>query len=481
MFRRLFLLPHLLALGLVVSLGAGETHAPEAAEPEIFPVRMVKLGSWAGKEAALRHLEFCRQLGFNAVWVYSNEAGRWKERFAPKGPYLNQDFLEIADWCRAHGMRVFVSVNPVGDSRQEFVFSDRKGEKRIRKFFRLLRRRAEVRDFVVSFDDQPRELTELRDILRYGRSAAPAHLDLVRRLERAIHREETVWFCAVAYSDAHLGDGSGPYSRPLLEGLSSLPDRVGMVWTGTEAISPSITAENLAAARARLGGRKLLLYDNYPVNGNGHRDALALIIGPLRHRAPGLAHHASVYLACPMYELAASRLALLTIADYLRKPVAYEPELSWLKAMEWLAGPDSEALEALRIQGLEWGGWVGTRNYRFRDEDNIYTAVESLDDPAAMASWTWVVARYPDRMKALGGLADGHFRDELLGRMEARLAVARALPLVREYRARARSGRTDLDALRQSLLGVREAAAVRPEAVRLLDLFLETAGVNDLH
>jgi hypothetical protein len=435
---------------------------------------MVKAGGTFDDPEVRAHLEFCVERGFNALWVYSHRAGRWKKPVAPDGPFLFPAFLDLARWCRERELRLFVSVNPVADPGGHFVFSDPDGARRIRQFYKLLRKEG-VRDFVLSFDDQPTELRELSDVLTYGRSSATAHVDLARKVHRSVPARGTFWLSATANCDRHLGDGTGPYSRAFLAGLPRLPSRAGIVWSGPSVISTSITADDIEATRARLGGREILLADNYPLNGDYDRTALALILGPLRERGPRLAEQVSVYLSVPMYELGASRLALSTAADYATNPGTYDPDASWKAAMENLAGGDPQALRALQTQGLEWGGWVGTRNYRFFDRDNVYTAAEALDDPAAMVRWSYVVRRYPERIEALEGISDARFREPLIDRMEARLAVGRAMELVVELRSAPPEEREEIV---QRLAALRADTSGQTEVPRLLDLFLEAVGVR---
>jgi hypothetical protein len=124
---------------------------------------------------------------------------------------------------------------------------------------------------------------------------------------------------------------------------------------------------------------------------------------------------------------------------------------------------------------MEWGGWVGTRNYRGRDEDNVFTAAAALQDPAQLALWTYVVKRYPERMAALARLDDPLFREALLSRMEARLAVGRTLPLLVELHGAAPRER---DAVWARIEQIRGSVTDNLEAARLLDRFLEAAGVR---
>jgi len=181
-----------------------------------------------------------------------------------------------------------------------------------------------------------------------------------------------------------------------------------------------------------------------------------------------------------MEQLGASRLSLLTIADFLRAPGSYDPDRSWKRAMSRLAGDNPAALTALSTQALEWGGWIGERNYHTVTTDNPETAAGTLGDPAASSAWQWPARRYPQRMADLSGLDDLTFRDELLEIMSRRLAIARAVPTTRELRARLAAGRTDVDPLIDQLRHERERADGPSGALLALDRFLAFSGVQRL-
>jgi hypothetical protein len=476
-FSSLLLLA-VLSAGILRAETSAAARSPAARTPArgAFAVRMVKLSAHPSSDEAWEHLKFCVGEGFNALWVYSSEAGAWTPAQAPKGPWINPAFVRMAKWCRAHGVRVVVSVNPVADSRLAFVFSEDDGEKRIARFLRLLRDQAGVREFVVSFDDQPSRLKELSDVLRYGVSSAPAHLDLAARLERSLRRDESLWLCAAVYSDQELGEGRGPYTGPFLDGLARLPARVGIVWTGPRVVSPSISGADIAATRARLGGRKILLYDNYPFN-DDFGSGIGLILGPLRRRSADLPGQVAAYLSCPMTQLAASRLPLMTVADYLADPGGYDPRVSSARAIASLAGPDRNARAALTVQASEWGAWIGEPGYQSALDWNPEIAAEQLEDPATRADWTETEIVYPDRMRALKGLADASFRSQLIEAMERRLAIARAVRPTREYRAREAAGLGGLAPILESLAAQRRTLTGAPGALQVFDEFLQAEGV----
>lgn len=464
------------ALAFLAISGVLSSYAAQSRSDAGFRVRMVKLGGDPAARATLDHVRYCRKQGFNALWVYSHEAGSWTKTSAPDGPTLAPSFLRLARWCRWHGMDLWVSINPPGDTFGNFVFSDPDDEHRLVAFITLLRKQAGVRRIVLSFDDVPRELQELSDIFRYGLSTAPAQLDLVRRVAEAIPPDVALWLCGSAYCDAHLAGGQGPYSKPFLAGLASLPAGIGIVWTGPKVLSPTITQKDLEATRARLGGRPLLLYDNFPVN-DDQNDTMALILGALRGREAGIRDVVAAYLACPEHPLAGSRLSLLTTANFLRDPERYDPDASARNAIAKLAGSNRDAETALTTQQLEWGGFIEGRNYWPRDEMNPVVAATRLHDPAFVESFTWTAARYPGRMEALGGVADAAFRVDLLEIMRRRLVIAKAMPLTIAYLQRVRAGRPDADAALAAVIALRQSEAGDPDAARILDLFLGEAGV----
>lgn len=286
-----------------------------------------------------------------------------------------------------------------------------------------------------------------------------------------------LWFCAAAYCDRHLGDGEGPYSKPFLAGLPALPPGIGMVWTGPGVLSPTITVADLEATRRRLGGRPLLLYDNFTVENFNEDDAMALILGALRGREPGIRDVVAAYLACPEHPLAGSRLSLQTTAEFLRDPVRYDPDAAVSRAVTVLSGPDPETRFALETQQLEWGGPIEGLNYWPRDVMNPQVAALRLSDPAFVESFTWTVARYPGRIAALQRCVDTAFRDDLIRIMRRRLVVAQAMPLTIDYLARVRSKAPDVAEARQRIEDVRRSWIDDPDALRILDRFLDTADV----
>jgi hypothetical protein len=197
----------------------------------------------------------------------------------------------------------------------------------------------------------------------------------------------------------------------------------------------------------------------------------------LRGRAPDLDQEAAAYLHCPLSALGANRLALLTVAAWLRDPVAYVPDTAWRLAREALAGDDPAARTALETQAIEWGADVDGRFSATWEHENPATAAAALGDPVALDRWRWVADRYPVRMRALEGVEDPLFRTDLLRVMDRRLAVARLLPLAEEYRARRAAGRADTDAALDAIDALRAEPRATPDARAAVEHTLAEAGI----
>jgi hypothetical protein len=56
---------------------------------------MVKLGGAPSDPAVTSHIEFARSLGFNAVWVDSDQAGSWSAA-GGRRPSLTREFRRFA-------------------------------------------------------------------------------------------------------------------------------------------------------------------------------------------------------------------------------------------------------------------------------------------------------------------------------------------------------------------------------------------------
>jgi hypothetical protein len=165
--------------------------------------------------------------------------------------------------------------------------------------------------------------------------AADGQARVSNRLARELDQPTPLVVCPVDYA----GTGDSPYRRAF---RAALDPGVVVYWTGPEVVSAAITREELDAASGRFGGRALLLWDNYPVNDFAPE---RLFLGPLRGRDPRLFEGPAVGLAANgMVQAIPSKLALATVAAYLRDPEGYEPVAAFERA---LAAYGAEVVDAL--------------------------------------------------------------------------------------------------------------------------------------
>ncbi|MGH7821545.1 MAG: beta-N-acetylglucosaminidase domain-containing protein, partial [Candidatus Binatia bacterium] len=216
-----------------------------------------------------------------------------------------------------------------------------------------------ARVFMVSFDDVQKISTNVEDLVAfgagdeaYGRMTAT----LLNRLQDH-WPDSTILTVPADYS----GTAQTAYLKSFGE---TLDPRVHVMWTGTAVVAREIAAADAEAFSDAIstpasGKRKLVIWDNFPVNdynGNifsslGLPTAFKLNVGPYKGRRADLLEHVDGIVANPMNEAQATKIPLYTIAAYLEDPTAYDAanadalaEAAWLRGIEELGGPATAAL-----------------------------------------------------------------------------------------------------------------------------------------
>ncbi|CAM5333265.1 beta-N-acetylglucosaminidase [Streptomyces diastaticus subsp. diastaticus] len=128
-----------------------------------------------------------------------------------------------------------------------------------------------------------------------------------------------------------------------------LDGEVEVMWTGTDVVPPEITNDQAEAASA-LFGRKVFVWDNYPVNDFGNTSG-RLLLAPYDKREAGLSGHLAGIVANPMNQPYASKAAVFGAAAFTWNDTAYDAEATWRQAMAYLAGGDRRATGALLVLG----------------------------------------------------------------------------------------------------------------------------------
>jgi hypothetical protein len=139
----------------------------------------------------------------------------------------------------------------------------------------------------------------------------------------------------------YAGVGPTPYREAFGGGLD---EGTIVYWTGSDVVPDEITRAELDGA-VEAFGHELLIWDNYPVNDFAPEK---LFLGPLRRRDPELfAGRCAGLIANAMVQAIPSKLPLATVADFLRDPGGYDPDVSFERALRTYG---DEVLEFLRAR-----------------------------------------------------------------------------------------------------------------------------------
>ncbi|CAM5283743.1 hypothetical protein GCM10010329_43400 [Streptomyces spiroverticillatus] len=135
-----------------------------------------------------------------------------------------------------------------------------------------------------------------------------------------------------------------PYKQTL---RATLDTSVEVMWTGTDVVPPAITVDQAKKA-SELFGRKVFVWDNYPVNDFG-RTAGRLLLAPYDKREPGLSDHLTGLISNPMNQEAASKPAVFTMSDFSWNDRGYDRTRSARHAALFLAGGDPRLADAVQV------------------------------------------------------------------------------------------------------------------------------------
>ena len=191
-----------------------------------------------------------------------------------------------------------------------------------------------VRGFGLLLDDIPWEFQYPEDAEKYD-GIVDAHIDLINRAYdelKSFDNSIKLTVCPTQYS----GDENGYYITKFGKGI---PSDVSMFWTGQEICSRVLTVRE-SQELFRSTDHKPLFWDNYPVNDcemfqEMHLGAIQGRDKELYKACEGLISNVMEYAEC-------SKIPLMTIADYLWNPVAYNPDNSLANAHKEMLGCDAE-------------------------------------------------------------------------------------------------------------------------------------------
>jgi hyaluronoglucosaminidase len=284
---------------------------------------------------------FCGTEGFN-TWVHAPKDDPYHRKLW-REPYPDGQLEQLAELVRAgehHGVEFAYAIAPGLDVCYS---DDGELETLIAKCDQL--RSIGVGTFQLLWDDIEHDLKCAADEERYGGSIKPsgaAQADFSNRFRAAYLAGAPLVVCPMGYA----GVGRTPYREAFGGGLD---DGTIVYWTGPDIVPKEITRAQLDGA-ARAFGHELLIWDNYPVN---DFEPARLFLGPLRNRDATLFEgRCAGLIANAMLQAVPSKFALATVADYLRDPAVYDPDVSFERALREYGSEVVESLRALPESSL---------------------------------------------------------------------------------------------------------------------------------
>lgn len=341
------------------------------------------------------------QLGI--IEGFFGRAWRWDERaavvdhlapagfgfyhYAPKiDARLRRDWQQLHDaadtealaafaaHCRSAGVRFGIGLTPYG-AHLDFNAETRAALKAKLKHLCALG----LDDLAILFDDMRGDFADL----------AERQSDIVALcLDHA--KAERFFMCPSYYShDPVLDRVFGARPDHYLQTLGKRLDRnVAVYWTGEEVCSRTYSNGHLGEISAQLG-RKLALWDNYPVN-DGPRMSSHLHLRAFTGRPANLGEHVSHHAINPASQPLLGCIPALTLPQSYAQGDAYRYGAAFMEAACTIAGPELAAMLQADLLSFQDSGLtlLGDRVEKLRAK------YEAVDHPAAREVVDWLSNGY---------------------------------------------------------------------------------------
>lgn len=269
-------------------------------------------------------------------------------------------FLELVHHAQKSDVDFYFCISPGND----FIYTQQaEFESLFRKIDHLID--YGVKQFSLLMDDIDYVLKG-ESLDRFQRPGV-AHAYISNRLHRYIASklsDYTFVMCPTEYWQ----NWDTEYRKDLRE---SLDPEIMVFWTGYNTVAEYIPNEDGVHAK-QIFGHPLILWDNYPVNDMAFEH---LFMGPLVNRGKKLNESHVGMLSNPMVSWHLSKVAVITMADYMWDSSAYQPEQSYQEALLDLANGDLKVYEAMKAFSDE--NRPSLINYDINEK--IDDMIESLD------------------------------------------------------------------------------------------------------
>ena len=299
-----------------------------------------------------------------------------------------------------------------------------------------------VRDFAIALDDIDRDDWHCAGDRAYGprTGATEAHAQaiLLNSLQSEFVAAHSGTRPLIMVPTEYRGIDDSPYRATL---RAELDPAVPVMWTGDLVVPAEITGAQAAAA-AQVFGRPPFVWDNYPVDDYARTEG-RLLLGPYARRAPDIDPSISGVASNPMNQAAASKVALVGVADFAWNGPAYDFTRAHRAAAERLArgtgaaeAPTVEALLAFfdvenlaptssRDPGVLSQGQAPALVAQFDTFRATWAAGDETGAVAQLRPYAQLLAGAPAQIR--GGVDDAGFLDDCRSWLDALDLWGRAL------------------------------------------------------
>jgi len=300
-----------------------------------FPIRGIVEGFYGAFYTAPERndlISFISDYGYN-LYVYGpkndrQHRARWRE---PYPNFIMKQFAETIVHSKKHGVEFCysigsgVSINYAAE--EDFLHITTK----FKAFYDI-----GVRTFMIMLDDINAEFQHEEE-RKLFKSYGGAHVHLTNRLFHWLQSIDKMVTLSICPTDYH---GNAPFSGYIYEIGKGLHPDIGICYTGPEICSKTISEQNVADFAEAIN-RKPIIWDNYPVNDLAM--TAEMHIGPITGRSASLPFVSKGFIVNTMSQAEASKIALITFADYFENPESYNPWVSWEKALRKVGGKENYA------------------------------------------------------------------------------------------------------------------------------------------
>lgn len=276
-------------------------------------------------EQRLSLLKWMSTAGLNA-YFYSPKDDP-KHRTFWYEPYSREEGLQLASFirqCRAQGIAFIYGIAPGLHAE----FDPKVMERRMRLKVEQVRQLG-CRDFAFLFDDIPAEGSPVH-LARYGTWSgahiAWAHLmgDVLRKTDP----QTRLLFCPTPYCSSFAGPlEENEYLNDIGARLDS---SIGVLWTGEDIVSRTITVDHLQRVK-RVLRRRPVLWDNLFAN---DYDLRRIYFGPYGDRNLEIRNHVEGIFLNPNCEFHANHVPFHTFASFVRSKNKWKVQTAYRAAQK---------------------------------------------------------------------------------------------------------------------------------------------------